>query len=115
MLPDSQDDATKNVWANVTQPETCSEMLQRAFCHFIMGSVSQLMPAIMNEGKPKYDRMMDTLGIVLIKGRNKPEKQTPDEAFHADLNQRSSHSPQHDCHEASTIKIIGVSVYGTRR
>ena len=72
MLPDSQDDATKNVWANVTQPETCSEMLQRAFCHFIMGSVSQLMPAIMNEGKPKYDRMMDTLGIVLLKGMKKP-------------------------------------------
>merc|ERR1712086_774011 len=42
-----------------------TEPLQRAFCQFIMGPITQLMRAIMNEDKPKYEKMMTTLGIVL--------------------------------------------------
>jgi len=49
----------------VVQPEGCTEPLQRAFCQFIMGPIAQLMRAIMNDDKAKYEKMMTTLGIVL--------------------------------------------------
>merc|ERR1711990_1174399 len=45
-------------------------MGQRAFCQFIMGPIAQLMRAIMNDDKAKYEKMMGTLGIV-IKGDDK--------------------------------------------
>merc|ERR1712238_451124 len=62
---DSFFNAKKKVWTNVMQPEGCSEPLQRAFCQFIMGPINQLMRAIMNDDKPKYEKMIGTLGIVL--------------------------------------------------
>merc|ERR1712100_746168 len=39
--------------------------VQRAFCQFIMTPINQLMVAIMNDDKAKYEKMMTTLGIVL--------------------------------------------------
>merc|ERR1719157_414971 len=57
--------AKKKTWTNVMQPEGCTEPLQRAFCQFIMGPITQLMRAIMNDDKEKYEKMMTTLGIVL--------------------------------------------------
>merc|ERR1711865_721898 len=62
---DSFFNAKKKTWTNVMQPEGCSEPLQRAFCQFNMGPITQLMRAILNEDKPKYEKMMTTLGIVL--------------------------------------------------
>merc|ERR1719197_2306433 len=62
---DSFFNAKKKTWTNVMQPEGCSEPLPRAFCQFIMGPINQLMRAIMNDDKPKYEKMMGTLGIVL--------------------------------------------------
>jgi len=44
--------------------------LPRAFCQFIMTPIAQLMRAIMNEDKAKYEKMMTTLGITL-KGDDK--------------------------------------------
>merc|ERR1712078_832699 len=64
---DSFFNAKKKTWTNVMQPEGCTEPLQRAFCQFIMGPIAQLMRAIMNDDKAKYEKMMGTLGIV-IKG-----------------------------------------------
>merc|ERR1712070_1101702 len=57
--------AKKKTWTNVMQPEGCTEPLQRAFCQFIMGPIAQLMRAIMNDDKAKYEKMMTSLGIVL--------------------------------------------------
>merc|ERR1712153_121764 len=62
---DSFFNAKKKTWTNVMQPEGCTEPLQRAFCQFIMGPITQLMRAIMNDDKAKYEKMMTTLGIVL--------------------------------------------------
>merc|ERR1711870_21094 len=62
---DSFFNAKKKTWTNVQQPEGCSEPLPRAFCQFIMTPINQLMRAIMNEDKEKYEKMMTTLGIVL--------------------------------------------------
>merc|ERR1711912_100631 len=62
---DSFFNAKKKVWTNVQQPEGCTEPLPRAFCQFIMTPINQLMVAIMNDDKAKYDKMMTTLGIVL--------------------------------------------------
>merc|ERR1719265_927344 len=62
---DNYFNAKKKTWTNVAQPEGCSEPLQRAFCQFIMGPINQLMRAIMNDDKAKYEKMMTTLGIVL--------------------------------------------------
>merc|ERR1712153_219351 len=62
---DSFFNAKKKTWTNVMQPEGCTEPLQRAFCQFIMGPITQLMRAIMNDDKEKYEKMMTTLGIVL--------------------------------------------------
>merc|ERR1711920_330970 len=67
---DSFFNAKKKTWTNVQQPEGCSEPLPRAFCQFIMTPINQLMRAIMNEDKAKYEKMMGTLGIVL-KGDDK--------------------------------------------
>merc|ERR1711998_427924 len=57
--------AKKKTWTNVQQPEGCSEPLPRAYCQFIMTPINQLMVAIMNDDKAKYEKMMTTLGIVL--------------------------------------------------
>merc|ERR1712036_89704 len=67
---DSFFNAKKKTWTNVQQPEGCTEPLQRAFCQFIMGPIAQLMRAIMNDDKEKYEKMMGSLGIVL-KGDDK--------------------------------------------
>merc|ERR1712110_1291649 len=62
---DSFFNAKKKTWTNVQQPEGCTEQLPRAFCQFIMTPINQLMTAIMNDDKAKYEKMMTTLGIVL--------------------------------------------------
>merc|ERR1719191_1225400 len=51
-------------------PEGATEPLPRAFCQFIMTPINQLMNAIMNDDKAKYEKMMTTLGVVL-KGDDK--------------------------------------------
>merc|ERR1711976_285247 len=67
---DSYFNAKKKTWTNVMQPEGCPEPLPRAFCQFIMTPINQLMRAIMDDQKDKYEKMMGTLGIVL-KGDDK--------------------------------------------
>eukprot|EP00931_Biecheleriopsis_adriatica_P097241 TRINITY_DN70_c0_g1_i11.p1 TRINITY_DN70_c0_g1~~TRINITY_DN70_c0_g1_i11.p1 ORF type:complete len:783 (-),score=219.04 TRINITY_DN70_c0_g1_i11:130-2292(-) len=62
---DTYFNAKKKTWTNVQQPEGCSEPLPRAFCQFIMTPINQLMKAIMNDDKEKYEKMMGSLGIVL--------------------------------------------------
>jgi len=57
--------AKKKTWTNVQQPEGCTEALPRAFCQFIMTPINQLMRAIMDDHKEKYEKMMTTLGITL--------------------------------------------------
>jgi elongation factor 2 len=67
---DAYFNAKKKTWTNVQQPEGCDKPLERAFCQFVMTPIAQLMRAIMNEDKPKYEKMMTSLGIVL-KGDDK--------------------------------------------
>jgi len=62
--------AKKKTWTNVQQPEGCTEALPRAFCQFIMTPINQLMRAIIEDQKEKYEKMMQTLGITL-KGDDK--------------------------------------------
>merc|ERR1711988_2086343 len=62
--------AKKKTWTNVIQPEGCDKPLRRAFCQFIMDPISQLMNAIMNDDKAKYEKMMTMLGVTL-KGDDK--------------------------------------------
>merc|ERR1712226_1441384 len=62
---DSFFNAKKKVWTNVQQPEGCDKPLERAFCQFIMTPINQLMTAIMQDQKEKYEKMMEILGIVL--------------------------------------------------
>merc|ERR1719411_1088238 len=62
---DSFFNAKKKTWTNVMQPEGCAEALPRAFCQFIMTPINQLMRAIMDDKKEKYEKMMTTLGIQL--------------------------------------------------
>merc|ERR1712013_883656 len=62
---DSFFNAKKKTWTNVMQPEGCDKPLERAFCQFIMGPINQLMRAIMDDNKGKYEKMMTTLGITL--------------------------------------------------
>merc|ERR1712127_737048 len=62
--------AKKKTWTNVQHPEGCDKPLERAFCQFIMSPINQLMTAIMQDNKEKYEKMMGTLGIVL-KGDDK--------------------------------------------
>jgi elongation factor 2 len=57
--------AKKKTWTNTMQPEGTDKPLPRAFCQFIMGPIAQLMRAIMNDEKEKYEKMMGTLGITL--------------------------------------------------
>merc|ERR1712072_1091241 len=73
---DSFFNAKKKTWTNVMQPEGCTEPLQRAFCQFIMTPIDQLMRAIMNDDKEKYEKMMGSLGIVL-KGDDKSSTWEP--------------------------------------
>merc|ERR1712226_1193267 len=67
---DSFFNAKKKTWTNMMQPEGSTEPLPRAFCQFIMTPINQLMRAIMDDKKEKYEKMMGTLGIVL-KGDDK--------------------------------------------
>merc|ERR1711957_39925 len=62
---DSFYNAKKKTWTNIMEPEGADKPLPRAFCQFIMGPINQLMRAIMNDEKEKYEKMMGTLGIVL--------------------------------------------------
>merc|ERR1711988_482622 len=62
---DSFFNAKKKTWTNVQQPEGVDKPLERAFCQFIMTPINQLMTAIMNDNKEKYEKMMGTLGVVL--------------------------------------------------
>jgi len=62
---DSFFNAKKKTWTNIATPEGATEPLQRAFCQFIMTPINQLMCAIMQDDKAKYEKMMGTLGIVL--------------------------------------------------
>merc|ERR1712207_7763 len=62
---DSFFNAKKKTWTNVMQPEGGDKPWPRAFCQFIMTPINQLMRAIMDEQKEKYEKMMCTLGIVL--------------------------------------------------
>merc|ERR1719359_2108134 len=62
---DSYFNAKKKTWTNVCQPEGCDKPLPRAFCQFIMTPIAQLMRAIMDDQKEKYEKMMGTLGITL--------------------------------------------------
>merc|ERR1719327_1965795 len=57
---DSYFNAKKKTWTNVAP-----DGVQRAFCQFIMTPINQLMVAIMNDDKAKYEKMMTTLGIVM--------------------------------------------------
>merc|ERR1712218_176790 len=67
---DSFFNGKKKTWTNVQQPEGVTEPLPRAFCQFIMTPINQLMRAIMDDKKEKYEKMMTTLGIAL-KGDDK--------------------------------------------
>merc|ERR1719460_2759713 len=67
---DSFFNAKKKTWTNLIQPDGCDKPLRRAFCQFIMDPISQLITAIMNDDKAKYEKMMTTLGVVL-KGDDK--------------------------------------------
>merc|ERR1712117_584175 len=67
---DSFFNAKKKTWTNVQHPEGCDSPLPRAFCQFIMTPINQLMRAIMDDQKEKYEKMMTTLGITL-KGDDK--------------------------------------------
>merc|ERR1712194_170450 len=62
---DSFFNAKKKTWTNVQTPEGSTEKLPRAFCQFIMTPINQLMRAIMDDQKDKYEKMGVTLGIVL--------------------------------------------------
>merc|ERR1712056_17226 len=67
---DSFYNAKKKTWTNVQTPEGATEPLPRAFCQFIMTPINQLMNAIMNDDKDKYEKRRPTLGIV-FKGYEK--------------------------------------------
>merc|ERR1712224_927472 len=67
---DSYFNAKKKTWTNVAQPEGSDKPLARAFCQFIMTPINQLMRAIMDDQKEKYEKMMTSLGITL-KGDDK--------------------------------------------
>ncbi|KAL9139527.1 Eukaryotic elongation factor 2, partial [Amphidinium carterae] len=65
MWGDNYFNAKKKTWTTNAQPEGCTEALSRAFCQFIMTPINQLMRAIMNDDKEKYEKMMTSLNIVL--------------------------------------------------
>jgi len=57
--------ATTKKWSTNT-----ADGSRRAFCQFIMDPICQLFTSIMNDDKPKYEKMLTTLGIEL-KGDDK--------------------------------------------
>jgi len=58
-------------WCNSPTPDGhTGKPLARAFCQFILDPIVQLVRAIMNDDKAKYEKMMTTLGVVL-KGEDK--------------------------------------------
>jgi len=65
----------RKVWTT-SQPEDLKEPLQRAFCQYIMGPINQLIRAIMDQDTDKYEKMMESLGIVL-KGEDRELKGKP--------------------------------------
>merc|ERR1719262_2032497 len=67
---DAYFNAKKKTWTNIMQPEGLDKPLPRAFCQFVMTPIAQLMRAIMNDDKAKYEKMMTSLGITL-KGDDK--------------------------------------------
>merc|ERR1719336_2360781 len=73
---DSFFNSKKKTWTNIQQPEGTDTPLPRAFCQFIMTPINQLMRAIMDDQKEKYEKMMTTLGIVL-KGDDKNLQSKP--------------------------------------
>jgi len=64
---DAYFNAKKKVWTNVPLPEGETAPLRRAFCQFIMDPINQLMTAIMNDKKEKYEKMLETLNVKLSK------------------------------------------------
>ncbi|CAE7278176.1 unnamed protein product, partial [Symbiodinium microadriaticum] len=66
----------RKVWTTASQPEDLKEPLQRAFCQYIMGPINQLIRAIMDQDTDKYEKMMESLGIVL-KGEDRELKGKP--------------------------------------
>jgi len=58
-------DAPNKKWT-----KTASGTVRRAFCQFIMDPICQLFKNIMNNDKPKYEKMLEQLGITL-KGDDK--------------------------------------------
>jgi len=58
-------------WCTSPTPEGhTGKPLPRAFCQFILDPIVQLVRAIINDDKPKYEKMMTTLGVQL-KGEDK--------------------------------------------
>ena len=62
---DTYFNAKKKVWTNQAQPEGEAKPLRRAFCQFVMDPINQLMNAIMNDDKEKYEKMLTTLNVKL--------------------------------------------------
>ncbi|EER03616.1 elongation factor 2, putative [Perkinsus marinus ATCC 50983] len=63
--------AKKHSWTNVAEPAGhTGKPLPRAFCQFIVEPITQMIRAIMNEDKEKYEKMLKSLNIVL-KGDDK--------------------------------------------
>ena len=61
----------KKSWTNsASPPNHTGKPLNRAFCQFILDPINQLMRAVMNDDKEKYEKMLGTLNIVL-KGDDK--------------------------------------------
>jgi len=57
--------APKKVWTNVMKPEGTDKPLRRAFCQLIMDPISQLITAVVDDQKEKYDPMLTKLEIKL--------------------------------------------------
>eukprot|EP01066_Platyproteum_vivax_P010683 Platyproteum_vivax@DN4811_c0_g1_i2.p1 len=55
---------TSKKWVKSEMTED-GKTLRRAFCQFIMDPICQLFTSIMNDDKPKYTKMLESLGIVL--------------------------------------------------
>eukprot|EP00386_Alphamonas_edax_P013988 GDKI01043048.1.p2 GENE.GDKI01043048.1~~GDKI01043048.1.p2 ORF type:complete len:837 (-),score=376.08 GDKI01043048.1:439-2949(-) len=58
--------AAKKTWTKTATSDD-GKPLRRAFCQFIMDPICQLFTSIMNEDKPKYEKMLEQLGIELKK------------------------------------------------
>jgi len=56
----------KKTWSSSETPAGhTGKPLPRAFCQFILDPINQLMKAIMNDDKPKYEKMLTTLNVTL--------------------------------------------------